>query len=69
MQKYKTGVDIMENWKRDIYILANDLCLNMTEVKRIVLETNKLVAPQSENEADWKYDRAYSRLLLLIRNI
>lgn len=49
--------------------LANDFCIDMTKAKEIVIEADKLSVPQGRSEADYKYDRAYSRILPLIMQI
>ena len=59
----------MAKWQKEILKLANDLCLNMTKAKQIVTETNDLSVPQGKCETEWKYDRAYSRILPLIREL
>lgn len=59
----------MATWQKEIMKLANDLCLNMTKAKQIVIETDTLSVPQGKCETEWKYDRAYSRLLPMIMNM
>lgn len=59
----------MAKWQKEILKLANDFCLNMTRAKEIVIEVDKLSIPQGRCEADYKYDRAYSRILPLIMQI
>lgn len=56
----------MATWQKEIMTLGNDLCLNTSTVKQIVLDVDTLSVPQGKNESDWKYDRAHSRLLPLI---
>lgn len=59
----------MANWQKEIMKLANDLCLNMTKAKQIVIDVNSLSVPQGKCETEWKYDRAYSRLLPMIMSM
>lgn len=59
----------MATWQKEIMKLANDLCLNMTKAKQIVTDVNRLSVPQGKCETEWKYDRAYSRLLPMIMNM
>lgn len=59
----------MATWQKEILKIANDLCLNMTKAKQIVIETNTLSVPRGKNESEWKYDRAYSRILPMIMNM
>jgi len=59
----------MATWQKEIMKLANDLCLNMTKAKQIVIETDTLSVPQGKCETEWKYDRAYSRILPMIMNM
>lgn len=59
----------MATWQKEIMKLANDLCLNMTKAKQIVIETDTLSVPQGKCETEWKYDRAYSRLLPMIMSM
>ena len=59
----------MATWQKEILKIANDLCLNMTKAKQIVTDVNMLSVPQGKDEIEWKYDRAYSRLLPLIMNM
>lgn len=59
----------MATWQKEIMKLANDLCLNMTKAKQIVIETDILSVPQGKCETEWKYDRAYSRILPMIMNM
>lgn len=59
----------MATWQKEIMKLANDLCLNMTKAKQIVTDVNTLSVPQGKCETEWKYDRAYSRLLPLIMSM
>lgn len=59
----------MATWQKEILKLANDLCLNMTKAKQIVTDVNMLSVPKGKNESDYKYDRAYSRILPLIINM
>ena len=59
----------MAKWRKEIMKLANDFCINMTKAKEIVIEADKLSVPQGRSEADYKYDRAYSRILPLIMQI
>ena len=59
----------MATWQKEIMKLANDLCLNMTKAKQIVIETDTLSVPQGKCETEWKYDRAYSRILHMIMNM
>lgn len=59
----------MATWQKEIMTLGNDLCLNTSMVKQIVLDVDTLSVPQGKNESDWKYDRAHSRLLPLIMNM
>ena len=51
----------MKNWQKEIMILANDFCLNMTKAKEIVLATDKLTVPQGKIEEEYKYGRAYAK--------
>lgn len=59
----------MANWMKEIMKLANDFCLNNNEVREIVRTVDGMNVPNGKNEADWKYDRAHSRLLPLIMNM
>ena len=59
----------MANWQKEIMILANDFCLNMTKAKEIVLLTDKITVPEGKEEERYKYDYAYSRIKPLIMNI
>lgn len=59
----------MATWQKEIMKLANDLCLNKIKAKEIVIETDRLSVPQGKCETEWKYDRAYSRLLPLIMSM
>lgn len=59
----------MATWAKEIMILANDLCLNTSVVREIVSTVDKMTVPEGKKEADWKYDRAHSKLLPLIMNM
>lgn len=59
----------MATWAREIMILANDFCLNISKVKEIIEAVDILTMPKGKKEPEWKYDRAYSQLLPLIMNI
>lgn len=59
----------MAAWQKEIMKLANDLCLNKIKAKQIVTDVNTLSVPQGKCETEWKYDRAYSRLLPMIMNM
>lgn len=56
----------MTNWQKEIMILANDFCLNVTKAKQICLEIDKIKVPQGKNEEEYKYDRAYSYIKEMI---
>ena len=56
----------MANWAKEIMKLANDFCLNNNTAREIINTVDNMSVPQGKNEADWKYDRAHSRLLPLI---
>lgn len=59
----------MAAWAREIMKLANDFCLDNDTVRGIVHVVDSMTVPQGKCETDWKYDRAYSRLIPLIMNI
>lgn len=59
----------MATWQKEILKIANDLCLNMTKAKQIVTDVNTLSVPQGKCETEWKYDRAYSRILPMIMSM
>lgn len=58
----------MANWQKEIMILANDFCLNISQVKEIVLSTDKIIVPQGEEENKYKYNKAYFYVREMITN-
>lgn len=60
---------IMATWQKEIMKLANDFCLKTVKVKEIVQGVDTLTIPTRRNEAEYKYDKAYSRIKPMIMSI